>query len=275
MVNYKNTFPYIHGFDRQEQDRLYRQARFTEHSIYSQLDFTDTHRLLEVGCGVGAQSEIILRRYPEIKKLTGIDVNDKQLATCREHLRQVSWAKGRYEIKRMDAGNLEFEGKSFDGAFLCWVLEHIKDPNRVLSEIRRVLAPGALIVVNEVMNSSFFLDPYSPNLWQYWMAFNDYQLESGGDPFIGLKLGNLLLSLGLVDINTKIITWHLDNRWPDKRAAYIQELTAILQSASERLLQAKYVTDKVVDKAMEELAKVAKDPNAVYCMSFMQATARV
>lgn len=271
----KSDFPYLHGFSLDEQERLRSQARFAEHSIYQRIDFSEVERLLEVGCGVGAQSEILLRRFPNIKKLIGIDLNSRQLTTCKNYLAQIPYAKNRYEIKKMDASQMEFPARSFDGAFLCWVLEHVKDPTQVLSEVRRVVAPGGCVVVNEVMNSSFFLEPYSPNVWQFWMAFNDYQLEIGGDPFIGMKLGNLLLSLGFRDIETDIVTWHYDNRWPAKRKEHIEEWTALLLSAADQLIEVKYVTKDIVEGAKKEFSAVSNDPNSVFHFSFMQAKAKI
>ena len=49
------------------------------------------------------------------------------------------------------------------------------------------------------------------------MAFNDFQYDSGGDPFIGAKLGNLLLAGGYRDVVTEIKTVHFDNREPARR----------------------------------------------------------
>lgn len=64
----ESEFPYLHGFSTIEQTRLIEQSKLTEHFIYNTLDFTDIDHLLEVGMGVGAQSEILLRRFPTIKK---------------------------------------------------------------------------------------------------------------------------------------------------------------------------------------------------------------
>src|SRR6185436_12497178 len=106
-------------------------------------------------------------------------------------------------------------------AFLCWILEHVADPSLVLAEVRRVLRSGSPIVVTEVQNATFFLDPYSPNTLAYWTAFNDHQLAIGGDPFVGAKLGNLLLRNGYRDIFTEVKTIHLDNRTPGERAEFL------------------------------------------------------
>lgn len=267
-------FPYLHGFSPTEQERLRKQARFGEYSVYKNVNFSQIKNLLEVGCGVGAQSEILLRRFPELH-LTGIDLNDAQLKTANENLNKSPVAKGRFEIKKMDASDMSFASNSFDGAFLCWILEHVPNPLRILSEVRRVLKPGSQVYITEVMNSSFFLEPYSPNVWKYWMAFNDYQYENAGDPFIGAKLGNLLSAVGFRQIETNIITWHFDNRQPERRKEIIDYWTELLLSGADQLLKEKCVTQEIVDKTAQELKLVSNDPNAVFLYSFMQAKAKV
>lgn len=266
------NFPYLHGFSTEEQDRLRHQAFFLEQKIYSAIDFHDAKTVLEVGCGVGAQTEILLRRFGNLH-VTAIDSSEKQLLTAESHLSKLSFAAGRYNLSKMNAANLELESGSFDGAFLCWVLEHVDDPSRVLGEIRRVLGRGGRLVATEVMNSSFFLEPYSPNTWKYWMAFNDFQYDNSGDPFIGAKLGNLLLSQGYKNIRTKVISWHLDNRQPRQRSQAVRFWKNLLLSAADQLIDSKYVDQDTVQGMKEELSSVEKDPNAVMFYSFVQAEA--
>jgi ubiquinone/menaquinone biosynthesis C-methylase UbiE len=265
---------YLHGFTQTEQQRLYHQARFMEHRVHEGLPFQRARRLLEVGCGVGAQTEILLRRFPELH-VTGIDASRPNLARAKEHLRRQPWAAGRHELRFADATQLDFELESFDAAFLCWVLEHVGDPLRVLSEVRRVLRPGSPVVVTEVQNLSFFLDPYSPQTLAYWMAFNDHQLELGGDPFVGAKLGNLLQAVGFRDITTEVRTILLDSRAPGERAEMLAFWTDLLLSGADGLLGAGKVSAATVEGMRQELRQIAHDPNAVFYYSFIQARARV
>lgn len=269
----KSDFPYLHGFSPVEQERLRRQARFAEHTVYQNINFSSHKKILEVGCGVGAQSEILMRRFPDIH-LTGVDFNDKQLTAAKSYLAGLPFAKDRYELHQMNGEDIKFAPNSFDGAFLCFVLEHVPDPKRVLSEIRRVLTPGGVLYATEVLNSSFFLDPYSPSVWKYWMAFNDYQYDQSGDPFIGGKLGNLLGQVGYINIETEVKTWFLDNRHPQKRKEIIDFWTELLLSASDQLMSAGYVEQETVDGMKKEMSIVARDPNAVFFFSFVQAKAR-
>jgi ubiquinone/menaquinone biosynthesis C-methylase UbiE len=265
---------YVHGFTREEQDRLLRQARFLEHRVHDRLPFWKCRKLLEVGCGVGAQTQILLRHFPDLA-VTGIDQSDTNLARARESLDHCAWAEGRATLQKEDATRLSFGGDAFDAAFLCWILEHVADPMRVLSEVRRVLQPGSPIVVTEVQNATFFVDPYSPNTMAYWLAFNDHQLELGGDPFVGAKLGNFLLAVGYRDITTKVRNIHLDNRTPNERAEFIEFWTELLLSGAPGLCEAGVVTEETVAGMKEELGRVAHDPNSVFFYSFVQARARV
>lgn len=274
MSDVKRSKGYLHGYNAKEQDRLYRQARHLEHEVHDRLPFRRCRRVLEVGCGVGAQTEILLRHFPELH-VVGVDRSERNLERAGKHLQSQPWLDGRYELKKVSADAMPFEAGSFDGAFLCWVLEHVSDPSVVLSEVRRVLRPGAPIVATEVQNATFFLDPYSPCTWQYWMAFNDHQVEIGGDPFVGAKLGNLLLAVGYRDIATEVKTLHLDNRRPGERTEILEQWSDLLLSGAPGLQKAGKVSARVVKGMREELERVARDPDAVFFYSFVQARAVV
>lgn len=266
--------PYLHGFSPVEQARLMKQARIAEATIFRSIDYAGAQRLLEIGSGVGAQTEILLRRFPDLHA-TCVDLNQAQIDAAQENLGRMPWLEGRYTLQQADATDLPFEPRSFDSAFLCWVLEHVPSPARVLSEVRRVLSPGAPVYVTEVMNASFLLDPYSPNVWRYWMAFNDFQIESGGDPFVGAKLGNLLLAGGYRDVATEIKTFHFDNREPARRKTMIAFWEELLLSAADQLLASGNVTEEIVEGVRREMHQVQSDPDAVFFYSFVQARATV
>lgn len=269
----KDTTGYMHGFTPGEQNRLYHQARFMEHRIHDGLPFRRSRDLIEVGCGVGAQTEILLRRFPDLR-VTGVDRSEINLARAREHLESLPFAQQRFRLELGDATRLSFAAETFDAAFLCWILEHVADPMMVLAEVRRVLRPGATIVVTEVQNASFFIDPYSPCTLSYWMEFNDHQLALGGDPFVGAKLGNLLQAVGFRDIEIDVRNIHLDNRAPGERAEFLAYWTELLLSGADGLLATGKVDRETVTGMEQELATVAHDPNAVFFYDFVQARAR-
>ncbi|MEZ6016965.1 MAG: methyltransferase domain-containing protein [Planctomycetota bacterium] len=265
---------YLHGFTAEEQERLRGQARIIEHRIHGDLPFGRSRRLLEPGCGVGAQTETLLRYFPDLH-VTGVDASVPNLEAARAKLASQPWLAGRFDYVHGDASELPFPMESFDGAFICWLLEHVSDPALVLSEVRRCLRPGSPVVVNEVQNASFFLSPYSPHTLSYWAAFNDLQWELGGDPFVGAKLGNLLLRVGYRDVQTIIKTIHLDSRRPGERAEFLEFWSNLLLSGCQSLLDAGRTTPEAVEGMKKELRAVGRDPDAVFFYSFIQARAVV
>lgn len=264
---------YLHGYSEHERERLHRQAGFLEPMVHDRLPYRRRKKLLEVGCGVGAQTEILLRHFPDLH-VTGVEINEEQLAEAGRFLGTIEWAKDRYTLAKADAMQLEYGPSSFDSAFLCWVLEHVGNPARVLSEVRRVLVPGSPIVCSEVLNATFFIDPYSPDTLRFWTAFNEQQLEMGGDPFVGAKLGNLLQSVGYRDVTTEVKSFHLDNRDPVERAEFLAYWSELLLSGAPALLATRKVEESVVEGMRGELARVARDPNSVFFYAFIQARAR-
>ena len=261
---------YLHGFSKEEQDRLYSQARFFEDSIYKNVDFSNARELLEVGCGVGAQTEILLDRFPNLH-VTGIDASATQVERAKNHLKSF---KDRVSLSTGDALHLPFKDNSFDGAFLCWFLEHVREPVEILSEVRRTLKPQGEIFCNEVMNATFYIHPYSPTTLKYWFEFNDLQWSLKGDPFVGGKLANYLLKAGFQQIETSVITHHYDNRTPKKRAQFIDYWTNLLLSVASSLIDAGRITDEEVVAMKAELSKAKNDPDTVFFYSWLQAKAR-
>jgi ubiquinone/menaquinone biosynthesis C-methylase UbiE len=264
---------YIHGFSASEQDRLYQQARFLEERLYSRVDFSGARRIVELGSGVGAQTEILLERFPHLH-IDGVDASEAQLERARLHLAGPV-AEGRVTLTQADARKLPFADNTFDGAFLCWILEHVPNPIDVLRETGRVLAPGARLYCTEVLNATLFLEPYSPATQQFWFAFNDHQWNLGGDPFVGAKLGNLLLEAGFQHIETFVKSFHYDSRTPKLRAQMIDYWTVLLLSGTPALLEAGRITEADIDRMRQELDRVKHDKNGVFFYSSVQATAKV
>src|SRR6188768_3403586 len=91
----------------EERDRLHRQARFLEPMVHDRLPYRRRKKLLEVGSGVGAQTEILLRHFPDLH-VTGVELNDDQIAEAVRFLATVPWATDRYRMVKGDAAQLDF-----------------------------------------------------------------------------------------------------------------------------------------------------------------------
>ena len=262
---------YIHGFTQEEQDRLFKQARVHEEVIFSQVDFSKCQSLIEIGSGVGAQTKILLERFPHLR-IDCVDASTEQVTRAAIALK-TEVDQARVSLHQGDALHLPFVDDKFDGAFICWLLEHVQNPVDILQEALRVMKSGGTLYCNEVFNATFYAHPYSPSTLKYWLAFNDYQWSLKGDPFVGGKLANYLLQAGFQNITTKVLTHQYDNRLPKKRAAFIDYWTGLLLSGAPGLLQAGHVTQATVDEMTSELQSLKADPNAVIFYSWILARA--
>jgi len=102
------------------------------------LDPRPGDRILEVGCGGGA----LLSRLAAmgLRDVVGVD----WLRTSVDLARQ---RDSRTTVVRGDACALPFSDARFDKAVAQHLIEHFEDTNEVLSEWRRVLRPGGLLVI--------------------------------------------------------------------------------------------------------------------------------
>jgi SAM-dependent methyltransferase len=100
---------------------------------------------LDYGCAEGGYTEELLRRGAQ--EIVGVDVEkDRVAAATAKNL-----PGARFEA--FDGDSLPLEDDEFDGAFVNEVIEHVRDEQTSLLDIRRVLKPGGRIVV------------ISPNRW--------------------------------------------------------------------------------------------------------------
>lgn len=260
---------YIHGFTKEEQDRLFEQSRIHEPIIFSHIDFKNCESIIEVGSGVGAQTKILLERFPQLK-IQCIDASTEQIQRARIALSE-PLQSGQIKIDQADALHLPFKDNTYDGAFLCWLLEHVQEPVEILREVGRVLKPGGILYCNEVFNSTFYVHPYAPATLKYWIEFNDYQRSLKGDPFVGGKLANYFMAAGYQYVSTQVLTHQYDNRTPKKRAVFIDYWTQLLLSGAPGMIQAGRVTKELVDEMTQEFKTLKSANDSVIFYSWILA----
>lgn len=262
---------YLHGFEKKEQDRLLYQAKILEPYLFKGVKLEKVKNLLEVGCGVGAQSRIMLKKYHKLK-ITGVDLSEAQLSSAKENLKSAI-KNNRVQLFKQDAQELNLDFKKFDAAFVCWFLEHVPNPTAVLKKIFKHMKPGATIYLTEVFNQTLFMEPYAPAYLKYWHEFNDLQWEMKGHPFVGVQLGNYLKEAGFKNINLEFRPLHFDSRQPKQRAEFIEYFLGILLSAQDKLLAAKRVDEELIERMRAEVDRTKSVKDSVFFYSFVRGTA--
>jgi ubiquinone/menaquinone biosynthesis C-methylase UbiE len=232
---------YIHGFSRAEQQRLVTQADTLAPGVFGGMDLPAHGRLLEIGCGVGAQLKLIATAFPKLH-LTGIDLSRSHLAAARDHLAD-ELVQGRVELVHGDAVNLPFDTASFDCVITIWMLEHVPDPRPVLAEARRVLRPGGRLICTEVDNARFGFTPEQPDIMHWWNRFNRFQADRGGNPYVGANLAECSRGLGFSRIDARTLRFIDSLREPQRHLELLDYLKDLLMSGADQLIDAGYATE--------------------------------
>jgi len=260
---------YIHGFDHSEQQRLASQAVFLEDAIFEKINFSERKNILEVDCGIGAQTNQLLKRYPD-SHITGVDISAFQLSMA-ETLLNSKYNSSRFSLQQMDAMAMSFSNNYFDAIHICWVLEHVSNPQKIIDECYRVLSKGGVIFITEVHNNNLYFIPQSNILDSYWDKFNTLQTQMGGNPFVGVEIGNYTFNSGFKNINIAPQSFLLDNNQATKRTEMIEYWTDLMLSGFDSLLENKKVISSEKNIIIREMNKI-KSHNSVFHYAFIQAS---
>ncbi len=146
--------------------RLQAQA-FGRHAHYL------SGRVLDVGCG-----DRPYRRFISCEDYTGLDACEK--------VRPDVIAKSE---------SLPFEDGRFDSAVCTEVLEHVRDPRKSLSEIRRVLKSGGTLYLTAPQAWGLHYEP--DDYWRFTRYGLAHLLEISGFEVICVeRIGGLFSSIG-------------------------------------------------------------------------------
>lgn len=99
----------------------------------------DVQNILDAGCGEGFITRLILDKKPNLK-ITGLDINKNVFEKFKEKAPEAKFILG-------DICDLPFPNNQFDLIIALEVLEHVKDFEKAISELKRVTKKYCLISV--------------------------------------------------------------------------------------------------------------------------------
>jgi ubiquinone/menaquinone biosynthesis C-methylase UbiE len=145
-------------------------------------NFPSDAKILELGCGHGLLWKECAQRVPAGWDLTLSDVSAGMLDSAWRNL----VVTGRsYLFKEIDAQNIPFTDETFDAVIANFMLYHVPDRPKALSEIKRVLKPGGHLIAATVGDQhlkemmSWLAQVHVSKVWESYA--NPFTLESGLD----------------------------------------------------------------------------------------------
>ena len=170
---------YVHGYSGREATRLVDQAMTLTELLHHDTHYPAGARVLEAGCGVGAQTVTLAARSPGAAVLS-IDIASASIAAARERIRAAGVTNVTFQ--QADLYALPFAPRSFDYVFVCFVLEHLPRPSEALVALKEVIRPGGTITVIEGDHGSTYFHPESPYARRAIQCLIDLQARAGVIP---------------------------------------------------------------------------------------------
>lgn len=258
---------YVHGYSERESERLSDQANTLAELLHHDSLFPEGSRVLEAGCGTGAQTVHLARLNPHVS-ITAIDVAESSLAQARARIDAESLHN--VVFQKADITRLTFEEESFDHVFVCFVLEHLAEPVDALTRLKRVLKRGGSIMVIEGDHGSTFFHPESRAAHKAIRCQVELQAAAGGNALIGRELFPLLNRAGFQDVRVSPRMVYVDGsrpRWIDGFTR--KTFTAMIEGVRRSALDAGLVSEDEFDLGIRDLYRTA-EPDGVFCYTFFK-----
>jgi SAM-dependent methyltransferase len=251
---------YVHGYTEPESHRLGDQADTLAELLHAGTAYPAGSRVLEVGCGVGAQTVHLVARSPEAH-LTAVDVSAESLAQAEKRVGT------KVDFRQADLFDLD---GSYDHLFVCFVLEHLPEPEKALSHLKTLLRPGGTITVIEGDHGSAFHHPRSEHAQAAIDCLVRLQADAGGDALIGRRLYPLLTGAGFDRVVVEPRTVYADASRPELVTGFTRDtFTAMVEGVGETAVASGLSTEAAWARGVADLHRTVE---GTFHYTFFKAT---
>ncbi len=259
---------YVHGYDPRENIRLQDQAATLAELLHSDTGYPAGSRVLEVGCGVGAQTVTLAENSPGAS-IVAVDISEDSVAQAQRKAREAGLANVRF--RQGDILHLPFAPQSFDHVFVCFVLEHLKAPLAALKKLKTHLRPGGTITVIEGDHGSACFYPESDAAHAAILSQVELQSRAGGNALLGRSLYPLLVAAGYSKVRVSPRMVYADSSRPEMVEGFTKRtFTAMIEGVRQSVIAGGVIDPATFDQGVEDLYRTA-GPDGVFCYTFFKA----
>jgi SAM-dependent methyltransferase len=247
---------YLHGTSPSEQGRLSLLNRLMNEAALRELSLRGGERIVDFGCGLGQLSLAMARAAGA--RLVGIERSEEQLAGAERH--------ELLDLRRGDVLDPPLRAEewgSFDLAHARFVLEHVRDPLRVVQHMARAVQPGGRVVLQDDDHDVFRIWPEPPGFAELWQSFQRSYERIGCDPFIGRRLVALLHEAGVQPVRSTWIFFGASAGMP-AFAGFVENILSQLQAARDGIVSAGMMGAGRADAALAAFAQWSALPQAAF-----------
>lgn len=181
-------------------DTMAQLGQERKQRIYAALGVKSGSYVLDVGCGVGADTLPLAQLVGPTGRVVGIDRDSAAISEAQSRAEQVG-VNGWTEHRVVDANVLPFDDNTFDACHSERVFMHLERPEVVLAEIVRVTKSGGRIVLIDPDGASMSMNSdeveIERRLLPVWSLLQK-------NPYAGRRALRLFKQLGVEDVAVTI-----------------------------------------------------------------------
>jgi SAM-dependent methyltransferase len=261
---------YVHGHSDRELERLDYQAPKFADLFHHDTSYPPESRVLEVGCGVGAQTVILAENSP-CAEFISFDISTESLVKAQNSVFQKGLSK--VTFCKADVNDLPFKPNTFDHVFVCFLLEHLPDPLLALNNLRNMIRPKGTLTIIEGDVGSVLFYPNSPDANRVIDCLVELQRQAGGNPFIGRELWHLMIDAGFSDVTISPRLVYSDQSRPEHVEEVKNIFIAMIDGVGESAITTGLVDKKTWNKGIRDLHRITEQGGMI-CSTFFKGVGR-
>lgn len=143
-------------------DAFHRAADREFHAALARLPLEDVSHVMDLATGDGYFARVLAREFPQLRILAA-DCSASYRLQCTQRNERAGLAD-RIEVIDLDATKMSLDDQSQAAIFCGYSFQSISEHAQVLSECRRVLRPGGILMLLESDGLHSWLLPLPPQL---------------------------------------------------------------------------------------------------------------
>ena len=262
---------YVHGYGEREAQRLMDQAESVWDLIHHDAAFPPNSRILEVACGVGAQTVEMAQQLSDCR-FVSFDKIPHSVGLAKVRVRAAGLQ--RVHLLTADLFEAPFKPESFDVLFVSYLLEHLPDPLAALTSLKALLRPGGDLLVVEGDHGSCYFHPDTPEAIRTWKCLIEVQAGLGCDSEIGRRLYPLLQSAGFEDVRVSPRMVYADQSRPHVQNQFVlQTIVPMVEGVRTEALAKGLMSPAEWEKGVADLRESGLSSKGTFCYTFFKASA--
>lgn len=150
ILGHSNESQYIIATGNEDKDRLLILNEVCNpfaFEFFENCGVAQGNRVLELGCGIGLVSQHLASLVGDEGFVLAIDNSEEQLSVAKALLPQK--APKNLKFQQCSVFELDRLKEKFDIVYVRFLLIHVKDPLKVIQQVKSVLKPGGLFIIED------------------------------------------------------------------------------------------------------------------------------